>query len=110
MESFCHKIIKVLKSEIGEKYHNDFHYLYTFTATHSPKDSSNDKLFTSFLITESPTGVKEKLELCCSHSNSRHFSILPIEEIILLHCVPSYFFQVKFPLTLLKWIGLVVII
>lgn len=83
-------------------YNNDFHYLYTFTATHSPKDSSSDKLFTFFLITDSPSGEKKKLEHCCSGSNSSHFSILPIEEIILLYCVPSYPFKVKFPLTLLK--------
>lgn len=67
--------------------------------THT-KNSSTGKLFTFFLITESPGGEKKKLEHCCSVSNSSHFSIFPIEDIINLYGIPFYPFKVKFPLAL----------
>ena len=47
-ENFLPCIMKAVKPEIKVKYNDDFHYLHIFTVIHSPKDLSNDKLFSFF--------------------------------------------------------------
>lgn len=63
-------IIKALKPEMQGKCNNDFRYMQSFRATHSPKDHLTDEPFTCPLITESPDGNGTMLYLHKARKNN----------------------------------------